>query len=289
MACSTVADGRQPVVKPDAAAVDRFVAEFRERSGYAGTLEAFAFGDSPALADDLAALVRDGPKRATAGWVEDVAAQEDPQPGDHWVVIDGQGQPVAVIATTEVAVRPFADVDPAFAWDEGEGDRTLEDWRAQHLAFFTRRAEALGRPFRPDSPVRLERFRLVHPAPPPPERLGSEEVSVRPLEPDERGWIRHLLGGAVDNPGLHSLAGGFAPDACPGLVARQAGTTVGALMFRPRPGRVDTVAMLVLADDGGPRTAVTAGGGVARGDAATVEAALTAALESLADRYGWGA
>ncbi|MCW2800128.1 MAG: hypothetical protein JWQ70_1600 [Aeromicrobium sp.] len=39
-----------------------------------------AFGDSAAMADDLLGFVLDGPKRATAGFVEDFAIDNEPLP-----------------------------------------------------------------------------------------------------------------------------------------------------------------------------------------------------------------
>ncbi|MFL4973017.1 MAG: ASCH domain-containing protein, partial [Microvirga sp.] len=44
----------------------------------------------------------------------------------------------------------------AFAFDEGEGDRTLAYWRAAHECYFTR----LGQ-FAPDMLLCCERFRVV--------------------------------------------------------------------------------------------------------------------------------
>ena len=42
----------------------------------------------------------------------------------------GAAQPRCVIETTEVTYRRFDDVDAAFAYEEGEGDRSLAYWRA---------------------------------------------------------------------------------------------------------------------------------------------------------------
>jgi uncharacterized protein YhfF len=61
------------------------------------------------------------------------------------VVLDGQGVPKAVLKTTELTKRRFDEVDQAFAYDEGEGDRTLQYWREAHTRYFTR----LGR-YAPD-------------------------------------------------------------------------------------------------------------------------------------------
>jgi uncharacterized protein YhfF len=72
------------------------------------------------------------------------------------VLLDGAGRPRAVIETVELTQRRFPDVDPDFAYDEGEGDRTLAYWRKAHETYFSR----LGQ-FTPDMLLRCERFRVV--------------------------------------------------------------------------------------------------------------------------------
>ncbi len=57
----------------------------------------------------------------------------------------------------------MSDVDAAFAWDEGEGDRTLDDWKRGHWSYFSRECESLGRPMSEDAEVCLERFELLYP------------------------------------------------------------------------------------------------------------------------------
>ena len=81
-------------------------------------LRSFSFGDTPALADELLALVLAGCKTATC------SAARDGQPtevGARWVVRDGAGRPRAVIETTELTRRRWNEVDSAFADDEGDG------------------------------------------------------------------------------------------------------------------------------------------------------------------------
>ncbi len=52
--------------------VEEFWSEFVDATGIDGPHQAFAFADSiPDLATELALLVRDGPKRATAGLLSD--------------------------------------------------------------------------------------------------------------------------------------------------------------------------------------------------------------------------
>ena len=143
--------------------IEPFWVEFVAATGIDGPYQAWAFGDPslPELSTELALLVRDGPKRATAGLASDYDDDEEPmpEPGDLNVILDGDGAPVCVIRTTEVTVRRFGEVDEAFAWDEGEGDRTLTWWRAGHLRFF----EKIGEPVDDDTMMMLERFELLWP------------------------------------------------------------------------------------------------------------------------------
>ena len=122
------------------------------------------FGDSPELADELVALVLKGPKRATAGSLAAFEREDAPLPlvGDHWAVVDGAGRPRAVLCTTEVRVGPLSSVDDAFAWAEGEGDRTRASWLADHEAYFRRELASLDLPFDPDMSTVFERFDVVY-------------------------------------------------------------------------------------------------------------------------------
>ncbi len=116
-------------------------------------LRSFAFGDGPALADELLDLVIAGIKTATC------STEDEPNistPGEQWVVRDGRGDPRCVIETTEVTYRRFGDVDATFAYEEGEGDRSLDYWREAHRTYFGRQGK-----FREDMMLMCERFRLV--------------------------------------------------------------------------------------------------------------------------------
>jgi uncharacterized protein YhfF len=118
------------------------------------SLERFAFGDGPELADELLALVLQGRKTATC-WAASQGLKGS-QVGHRYVVLDGGGRPRAVIQSVELTQRRFDEMDEAFAHDEGEGDQTLDHWRAAHRDYFTREAT-----FAPDMMLWCERFRLV--------------------------------------------------------------------------------------------------------------------------------
>lgn len=121
------------------------------------------FGDSVEMADELVTLVLRGRKRATAGAVVDHERGQQPLPrvGDLWIAADGRGRPRAVLRTTEVRIGPLSSVDTAFAWDEGEGDRTREDWLVQHEHFFRRYLPTIDAVFDEDLPTVFERFEVL--------------------------------------------------------------------------------------------------------------------------------
>jgi len=121
-------------------------------------LDRFSFGDSPTLGDELAELVLAGRKRATCWAVSDGPITSV---GKRMVMLDGAGIPRAVLETVELIQRRFSEIDEAFAFDEGEGDRTLIYWRTAHQRYFERQGT-----FCPDMVLFCERFRLV-------ERIGS--------------------------------------------------------------------------------------------------------------------
>lgn len=150
-----------PVVDPEV------VAAFWQRGIDAGALPpgtpapaAWPFGDSVELADELIALVLHGPKRATCGSIAEYEHDGDPLPsvGAWSVATDGSARPRAALRSTDVRFGPLSSVDDAFAWDEGEGDRTRADWLQSHTDYFSRVLPTLGIPFHPEVECVFERF-----------------------------------------------------------------------------------------------------------------------------------
>ena len=127
--------------------------------------QAWAFGDSPRMADNLAALVLSSQKTATASlhWVYQIENETLPQVGEYNIILSGSEVPLCIIRTIKVEIKPFDQVDAKFANDEGEGERTLAYWRKVHWEFFARECVAINRQPRLDMPVVCERFRLVYP------------------------------------------------------------------------------------------------------------------------------
>ena len=143
------------------------------------SLRSFAFGDGPALADELLDLVIKGIKTATC------STEDEPNtstPGERWIVLDGRGTPRCVIESTAVSYRRFGEVDAAFAYEEGEGDRSLAYWRNAHRNYFGR----LGR-FSEDMMLMCERLRLVEVFPESSQAPAPRARNEAPIE-DMSKW-----------------------------------------------------------------------------------------------------
>ena len=123
-----------------------------------------AWGDSRGMADELGALIASGTKTAacSALWEYEADGEPLPEAGVKTIVLDGNGDPLCIVETTEVKVVPYDRVDASFAYEEGEGDRSLEYWQEAHWRFFSRTLPDVGREPTTDMPLVCERFRVVY-------------------------------------------------------------------------------------------------------------------------------
>ena len=263
---------------PDRAALAAFASAFTADTGLDLTSSPFGFGDSVELADKLAALVRSGRKRATASAMLEYEHNAEPPPvlGQRSVVYDGSGRPVCVIRTDQVRTGPLADVvDPAFAWDEGEGNRTYEDWLALHEAYWRRTLPAVGVEFNSALNVVLERFSVIWPAQDAEETSVTRDgVSVRPAWVADHDWLTDTMRQRWDGI-VVSRGEVIEPARLPALLAvDRDGVRLGALTFRPRPGPSDGVDTEVVTVD-----AMESGRGIG--------IKLLQAAADLAEREGW--
>ena len=122
------------------------------------------WGDSPELADELGDLIARGIKTATCSALWEWEAEDKPIPreGLITIVLDGRGEPLCIVETTEVMVRKYNEVDSDFAQAEGEGDFSLGYWREAHKNYFSRNLPKVGREFSEDMPLVCERFQLIY-------------------------------------------------------------------------------------------------------------------------------
>ncbi|MCP8616233.1 ASCH domain-containing protein [Salirhabdus salicampi] len=126
--------------------------------------EAWAFGDSKEMADELANLVLEGKKTATSSnyTLYELENEVLPFVGLHNIILDGDGKAVGIVETTSVEVVPFDEVTAEHAYLEGEGDRTLTYWRDVHETFFKKEFEIIYQEFNYKIPVVCERFKLIY-------------------------------------------------------------------------------------------------------------------------------
>ncbi|MFN8509546.1 MAG: ASCH domain-containing protein [Deinococcaceae bacterium] len=123
------------------------------------------FGDSPEMAERLGSLVLKGQKTATCTALAFYAADGEPLPtvGGLEIILDGQDKPWLIIKTTEVTVCKFIEVDARFAFDEGEGDRSLEYWRSAHWNYFARTLPTIGLEPSEGMELMCQRFVKIYP------------------------------------------------------------------------------------------------------------------------------
>jgi uncharacterized protein YhfF len=124
--------------------------------------QTWVFGDSKEDADELVTLVLEGTKTATSSSYSLYGNNETlPYVGLHNIILDGTGKAVAIIETTSIEIVPFEEVTEEHAYLEGEGDRSLNHWRAVHKNFFTKELNGINQDFDHKMLVVCERFKLI--------------------------------------------------------------------------------------------------------------------------------
>ncbi|MGW3610856.1 ASCH domain-containing protein [Micromonospora sp. NPDC005163] len=124
-----------------------------------GELRTLALGTPGELRATLNTLVLAGVKTATAGRLAEYAeeGEELERVGERLALVDDDDALAGVVEITGIEVVRFADVPWDFVRAEGEGDRSIEEWRAGHSAYWAR----LGTPVDDDTPIVCLRLRLV--------------------------------------------------------------------------------------------------------------------------------
>ena len=104
------------------------------------------FGTPGASREKLINLILHGQKRATAGLlIGDYESEGEPieHVGELLAIVDNDGKHVGTMKVTRVEVLRFSDVPDEFALAEAEGDMNAADFRASHLAYWTRVGESV--------------------------------------------------------------------------------------------------------------------------------------------------
>ncbi len=126
--------------------------------------EVWHFGDTEKLANDLAELVKAGQKTSTSSlvWKQEAEGDRPDRVGDVVVVTNWDSSPSCIIEITEAEVRPFSNIDERFAFDYGEGDRSLRWWREAMWDYYSEACRKIGREPSPNMPLACQRFRLLY-------------------------------------------------------------------------------------------------------------------------------
>ena len=109
-------------------------------------LRGIEFGTPGESRQKLVDLILYGNKRATAGLLSEYETENEPleHVGERLAVLDTNGNHVGTLEVTRVEVLRFADVPDEFARAEAEGDLDASDFRASHLAYWTRVGETVS-------------------------------------------------------------------------------------------------------------------------------------------------
>jgi uncharacterized protein YhfF len=104
------------------------------------------FGTPGPSREKLVNLILHGKKRATAGLLtSDYEAEGEPieHVGELLAIVNNDGTHVGTMQVTRCEVLRFADVPDELALAEAEGDLNAADFRASHLAYWTRVGETV--------------------------------------------------------------------------------------------------------------------------------------------------
>jgi uncharacterized protein YhfF len=122
-------------------------------------LRTLEIGTPGAMRQRLNQLILDGDKKATAGLlIEYVRENEELESeGELLALVDDDTKRIATVVVSEVETVPFIEVPWRFAQAEGEGDESLDEWRAGHRRFWATAGDAVE----DQTPVVLIWFEVV--------------------------------------------------------------------------------------------------------------------------------
>jgi len=123
-----------------------------------GKIDAWSFGNTPEMADELVSLVLVGKKTATCSLLRAYEGYEDeiPKVGVYSLICDGHDNPKCIVFYTDTFICKFNEITKKHAFEEGEGDQTLAYWKKVHIEFFSGYKD-----FHEGDDLLCERFKVV--------------------------------------------------------------------------------------------------------------------------------
>lgn len=121
------------------------------------------FGDNEKDANELAALVMKGTKKATSHSLLGLQYRNEvlPKIGDFSVVTNWAEEAQCIIRTTGVELIPYFNIKETHAALEGEGDKSLAYWKKVHWDYYTRELAAFERVPRDSMIIVFQEFERV--------------------------------------------------------------------------------------------------------------------------------
>lgn len=109
--------------------------------------------------DKLVELVLKGEKRATTSLYKEYILEEEelPKVGERSIILFDDGREACLIENVEVIVTEFKNITEELAFIEGEGDKTLEYYRKEHIRIF----KEIDSEFNDSSKVVFEIFKVI--------------------------------------------------------------------------------------------------------------------------------
>ncbi len=125
--------------------------------------KAIYFCDNEKDANECAKLVKKGIKKATSDSLLGLQYRKEklPKMGDFTVITDWDGKAECIVKTTKVQLKPFFSIGEEYAKTEGEGDKSLTQWKKAHWEYYTRELEEFGRVPRESMIVVCQEFEKV--------------------------------------------------------------------------------------------------------------------------------
>lgn len=122
------------------------------------------FYDNEKDANVCADLACKETKRAMSHALKGLQLRNEPLPkiGDFYVVTDWNGNAKCVIRTTSVKLLPYFSIREEHARLEGEGDKSLDQWKNTHWDYFSRELGQFGAAPKDSMIVVFEQFEMLY-------------------------------------------------------------------------------------------------------------------------------
>ncbi len=124
------------------------------------------FYDNEKDCEDSLKLVLSGTKKAISHSLLGLQLRKEPLPkiGDFMVITDWKGKARCIVRTVAVRLKPFFSIRQSYVKIEGEGNKSVENWKKSHWEYYQRELAPYSREPRDSMIVVCEIFEKVFPS-----------------------------------------------------------------------------------------------------------------------------